>query len=513
MQFNLGSMLTNTRRLTPDAVLMRTDRSVHSYAEIDDRSGRFAAGLLGSGVAPGDRGALLLPNSVEFLVAYFGMLKAGMVVVPLNPMLTPVELGRLLGDARITVVVTAVDSVVSVVHEQADPGQVQLVGAHALATDSRVRPFGELEAPALPVMAAVGRDADDTAVVIYTSGTTGRPKGAELGHLQMMLVTTIESDMLAITGDDLTLAVLPFFHIYGLSGLVHSAVRRGEALYVMDDFDADELVRAITRHGITVLAGVPTMFGALLQSDWSGADLSSVRLAISGGAPMPAALLAELQARLPGMEYVEGYGMSESTGAGTINGGAFPRRPGSIGRALWGMQLQVTAPDGTPLPPGPEHTGELLMRGPHVMKGYLSRPEATREVLRDGWLHTGDLAYLDQDGYAYLVGRIKDVIIRGGYNVYARDVEEVLHTHPAVAEAVVFGRPDAHLGEEVVAAVALRDGHAATPEELIAFTREQVAAYKYPREVLVLPALPKGPTGKIRKDQILTGLVGRPSGR
>lgn len=348
--------------------------------------------------------------------------------------------------------------------------------------------------------------ADDTAVIIYTSGTTGRPKGAELSHFQLFMNCTVSSGLFGIEPDDVAMAVLPFFHIYGLSSIINCTVRHGGTMSLVPRFDAQAVVEAMERHGVSVFVGVPTMYQALMQVDTAGRDLARLRVASSGGAAMPEALMKAFEQKF-GILILEGYGLSETASTAVMNQGADNRRPLSIGKPIWGVELRIIDADGKDLPSGAQNVGEILLRGHNVMKGYYRDPEGTAQALRNGWLHTGDLAYRDEDGFVFVVDRIKDLIIRGGYNVYPREVEEVLYAHPSVAEAAVVGRPDERLGEEVVAVVAVRPGAGQDAEALIAHCRENLAGYKCPREILFMAELPKNGSGKLLKRE-LRELVG-----
>ena len=487
MQFNLSSILSHSARQSPNQPFLITADEQYSYAEIDARAALAATVLARHGVSHGDAVLLRLPNRVDFVPYYFGLLRLGAVVVPVNPALSAREIAVATQDtgARFVILEDADDVAL-------DPG-VERLDIDALAAAER-----ECESPT----EAVAVDGDDTALVIFTSGTTGRPKGAELGHQQAFLTALLEGDEFGITAADVTLAVLPLFHIYGLSGILHSATLRGQSVFLMNGYSTAAVYDAIEHHGVTVLPGVPTMFHAMVTGDHSGRDLSGARIAISGGAPMPSETLRSLSELLPQLTYLEGYGMTETCSTGTVNGGPHPFRTDSIGRALWGVELAVVDASDQPLAAGPEHVGELVMRGHNIMKGYLGDPGATADALRSGWLHTGDLAWIDADGYVFIVGRAKELVIRGGFNVYPREVEEVLRSHEAVVDAAVVGRPDPHHGEELVAFVVAGpngiDTHA-----LIEFSSERLAAFKYPREVIIMDALPQGATGKIDKQMLV----------
>jgi len=355
-------------------------------------------------------------------------------------------------------------------------------------------------AGAQPVEAPHATAPDDTAVILYTSGTTGRPKGAELTHFQLFMACTVGGETFGYRPDDVSLLVLPMFHVFGLSSTLNVAIRYGGSVVLVPRFSAEAVLDAMARHHATVLCGVPTMFGELLHAGTGDRDLSAFRVGVSGGASIPGEVLRAFEEKFPGVVILEGYGLSETVALATFNRSAADRRVLSIGRPMWGVQVRVVDDRDAELPPGPEHVGEIVIRGHNVMRGYYKNPEATAEALRGGWLHTGDLGHRDEDGFLFIVDRKKDLVIRGGFNVYPREIEEVLHQHPAVAEAAVIGVADERLGEEVVAVVSVRTE--CGPQELVAFCKERLAAYKYPREVRILDELPKGPTGKILKREV-----------
>ena len=314
---------------------------------------------------------------------------------------------------------------------------------------------------------------------------------------------TVAGGLFGARSDDVVLAVLPFFHVFGLSSVINVFVRYGGCLSILPRFAPAAVLAAIEADRCTVIGGVPTMLHALAQADITGRDLSALRIAVSGGASLPEDVMRTFEDKY-GIEVLEGYGMTETASSCSFN------RPGdrkvlSIGKPLWGVRMRVADSSDQLLPPGREHVGEILIRGHNVMKGYLGRPEATAETLRGGWLHTGDLGYMDPDGFYFIIDRAKDLVIRGGYNVYPREIEEVLYTHPSILEAAVIGKPDERLGEEVVAVVALRAGASLSADDIIAHCRERLAAYKYPREIRFVAELPKGPSGKILKAALRDG--------
>src|SRR4029077_12972869 len=321
-------------------------------------------------------------------------------------------------------------------------------------------------------------NADDTAVLIYTSGTTGKPKGAELTHFQLYMNCSVSGHLFGARPDDVTLAVLPFFHVFGLSSVLNVSVRYGGALSIVPRFEPAAVMNALGGDRCSVIAGVPTMLQALAQQDITGLDLSRLRIAVSGGASLPEDVMGKFEDKF-GIRVLEGYGLSETASTTSFNR-PDDRRALSVGKPIWGVQMRVANEQDQPLPPGPDNIGEILIRGHNVMKGYLGKPEATATALKGGWLHTGDLGYQDEDGFYFIVDRSKDLVIRGGYNVYPREIEEVLFAHPDIAEAAVIGKPHDRRGEEVVAVVVPQDGVSLDEQEIIAYTRERLAAYKYP---------------------------------
>ncbi|WP_431874960.1 long-chain-fatty-acid--CoA ligase [Amycolatopsis sacchari] len=500
MSFTLATMLRESRLAAPDKVLCHFGDTSFTYAQVDEVSGRVAASLLALGLRRGDKVAVHLPNLPQFLFTYFGILKAGLVMVPLNPLLRAAEITYHLSDSDSRLLITFE----SFAPEAAKAASEVDVPLYVVTTPGNAQPAGTHHFDELYSSADTGdlvpTNADDTAVLLYTSGTTGRPKGAELTHFQLYMNCTVSGELFGFRDDDIGVAVLPLFHVFGLSSVLNVAVRYAGTVVLVPRFDAGAVLDAIERHRCTVFSGVPTMYHALAHADLGGRDLSSLRVGSSGGAAIPGETIRAFEEKFPGVVILEGYGLSETASTATFNRSAEERKVLSIGKPIWGVEVRVVDEFDRPLPPGPDHVGEIVIRGHNVMKGYYKRPEATEEAFRGGWFHTGDLAYADEDGYFFIVDRKKDLIIRGGYNVYPREIEEVLYEHPAVGEAAVIGRPDEKLGEEVVAVVSTTGE--VTPEEIVAYCRERLAAYKYPREVRIVGELPKGPTGKILKKEL-----------
>jgi long-chain acyl-CoA synthetase len=346
----------------------------------------------------------------------------------------------------------------------------------------------------------VERADDDPAVIIYTSGTTGTPKGATLTHSNLSDGARIGQELVGVDADGVAVATLPLFHVFGMNSVMNVCVRARGLMTLVPRFEPGKVLEVIERDQATTFGGVPTMYSALLHHpDRERHDVSSLGLCISGGSALPVEVLRGFDEAF-GAKILEGYGLSETTGMATFNTPDRERKPGSIGTPVGGTEIRLVDADDNDVPEG--EPGELVMRGPFVMTGYWEREDATQEVMRGGWFHTGDIATRDEDGFLFIVDRKKDLIIRGGYNVYPRELEEVLYTHPAVREAAVLGVPHDSLGEEVGAAVALKEGETASVDELRSFMKEKVAAYKYPRVIWFVDELPKGPTGKILKREI-----------
>jgi long-chain acyl-CoA synthetase len=507
MSFNLATILRESALAGPDKPMLRLGPSTLTYGQVDQLSAQVADGLRAAGLRRGDTVALQLPNVPQFVLAYFGALRAGLTVVPLNPLLKAPEVAYHLSDSGARLLVTFDAFADEAVKGAAEAGDVRVYVVPSPGGDGGA-PDGTTGFDAL-VAGGAGADPadveqmspDDTAVVIYTSGTTGRPKGAELTHFQAYMAASVAAETFAYRDDDVVMAVLPLFHVFGLSSVMNSAIRAAATLVLVPRFEVGAVLDALEQHGVTVFCGVPTMYVALMHADLTGRDVSSLRICVSGGASIPGEVIKGFEAAFHAT-VLEGYGLSETCALATFNRSAEERRVMSIGKRLWGCEVRVVGADDRELPPGPDNVGEIVLRGHNVMKGYLNRPEATAEAMKGGWFHTGDLGYRDEDGFFYVVDRTKDLVIRGGFNVYPREIEEVLHAHPAVREAAVVGRPDERLGEEVVAFVSLREGTEADPGEVIGFCKERLAAYKYPREVLVVDELPKGPSGKVLKTEL-----------
>ena len=491
---NLATNLTDTVRACADRVAVRVDDATMTYQALGEASARVAGLLHERGLKPGDRVGIMMPNVAEVPVVYYGVLRAGGVVVPMNPLLKAREVAYYLGDSGAGLIFAW--------HAFADHarGGAEQAGAEAITVDSAS--FPDLLASAAADDQVADREDGDTAVILYTSGTTGHPKGAELTHGNLLSNTEVaRNDITRVSPDDVIFGGLPLFHVFGQTVALNVAVASGACLTLLPRFSAEHALRIIADHRVTIFEAVPTMYVALLhQPDRADYDTSALRMCVSGGAALPVQVLRGFEDAF-GVPVLEGYGLSETSPVASFNHPDREHKPGSIGTPIRDVQMRVVDSEDNDVPQG--EVGEIVIRGPNVMKGYWQRPEATAEAMRDGWFHTGDMARVDSDGYFYIVDRKKDLIIRGGYNVYPREIEEVLYEHPAVAEAAVIGLPHPALGEEVGAAVVLKPDAVISAEELRNYVKGQVAAYKYPRHVWIADALPKGSTGKIQKRDIV----------
>ena len=490
---NIAASLARSAADNPDRVAIRLGDQTTSYRELDDQSARIAGLLAARGIAPGTAIGIMLPNVPEFASAYYGVLRAGGVVVPMNPLLKAREVAYYLGDSGAPMIF-AWHVAASEVEIGAKEG-----GAESILVDPAS--FPDVLATARRAPLVVDRAADDTAVILYTSGTTGQPKGAELTHSNLINNVEVAAEIFQVGPDDVIFGGLPLFHSFGQTCTLNAAILMGASLTVLPRFDAAKALGLLANQQVTIFAGVPTMFSALLHvPNRTDYDMSAMRLSVSGGAAMPVEVLRQFEEAFDCI-VLEGYGLSETSPVASFNHPDRERKPGSIGTPIRGVEMRIVDASGAELPQG--EVGEIAIRGHNIMKGYWNKPEATAEaVSADGWFRTGDIGRVDEDGYFYIVDRKKDLIIRGGYNIYPREIEEVLYEHPGIAEAAVIGMPHPELGEEVGAAVVLKPGATATPDELRTYVKSQVAAYKYPRRVWIVDALPKGPTGKILKREI-----------
>jgi long-chain acyl-CoA synthetase len=493
MGLNLASIVTDTATATPDGVAIRLGPLELTYAELDDRSARLAALLREQGLEQGDRVGVMLPNVLEFPISYYGALRAGCVVVPMNVLLKRREIAFYLEDSGTKLLLAW--------HAFADEARAGAADAGVELIEVEPESFAELLGERGPASGLAETVPEDTAVILYTSGTTGKPKGAELTHFNLRRNSDIAARTTsAVKAGDVVLGALPLFHSFGQTVSMNASLRVGATLTLLPKFDPGAALEIMDRERVTHFYGVPTMYGTLLHHpERMSYDTSALRICITGGASMPVEVLRGFEEAF-GCELLEGYGLSETSPVACVNHPGQPRKPGSIGVPIEEVEMKVVDENDEELPQG--EVGEIVIRGHNIMKGYWRRPEETEETMRGGWFHSGDMARIDEDGYFFIVDRKKDLIIRGGYNVYPREVEEVLYEHPKIREAAVLGVPHDEWGEEIGAAVVLHEGEELTPEEVGEYVKERIAAYKYPRIVWFLEELPKGPTGKILKREI-----------
>jgi long-chain acyl-CoA synthetase len=490
---NLADNLSLSAAARPAAAALKLDDVVLSYAALDDASSRVAGLLAARGIGPGDRVGLMLPNVPLFCVVYYGILRRGAAAVPMNVLLKGRETAHYLSDPGAKAVFAWEPYA-----EHARTGAAE-AGAECIEVEPEA--FAELLAAAEPQREVAPCEGSETAVILYTSGTTGVPKGAELSHANLAHNCRAAVGLFGLGADAVTLGSLPLFHSFGQTCAMNATICAGGCLTLIQRFDPGKALEVIERDRVNVFEGVPTMYSAILNDPAADTtDVSSLQVCASGGASLPLELMRAFEEKFDTM-ILEGYGLSETSPVASFNHPDRERKAGSIGTPIAGCEMKVVGDDGRDLPVG--EVGEIVIRGVNVMKGYWNKPAATAEVIdADGWFRSGDMARADEDGYFYIVDRKKDLIIRGGYNVYPREIEEVLYEHPAVREAAVVAVPDGEWGEEIGAAVALKDGTHASAAELRDFVKDQVAAYKYPRHVWFVDELPKGPTGKILKRSI-----------
>ena len=516
-RLSLAWLLEHQARLTPHRLAVICGDTRLTYDQIDALASQVAGGLRSLGLGPGDHIALSCPNTPHFPIAYFGILKLGGVVVPLNVLLKPREIAYHLADsdAKALLVFEGAPELPMAQMARAACDAVPacrhlIVMTTDSAAPSPVQPsltLGQITHGVPAVFDTHAPAPDDTAVILYTSGTTGQSKGAELSHFNMTTNAIVSRDMVlplldnGVEARNIALVTLPLFHSTGQTAQMNAGLAGGWTLVLLPRFEPAAVLRAIEQEGVMFWVGVPTMYWALLQHarqhqlDVSAAA-ASMRVGVSGGAPMPVTVMRDFEKTF-GVRVLEGYGLSETSPVACFNQVHRPSKPGTVGFPIFGCDVRIVDDDDRPQPTGSR--GEVVIRGHNVMKGYYNSPAESAEALRGGWFHTGDIGVLDADGYLTIVDRKKDMVLRGGLNVYPREVEDVLMTHPAISLAAVIGVPDERLGEEIKAFVVLKPGAALTAEELIGWSKEQLAAYKYPRTVEFRDSLPIGPTGKVFK--------------
>ena len=510
---NLAVILEDSAKRYPMKPAFTFMDTTLSYAQINGAANMVANGLKAIGIQAGDKVALSCPNLPYFPIIYFGIIKAGAVVVPLSVLLKKDEIEYHLTDseAKAYFCFTGVPDL-----PMGEMGYAGFKATRSCEHFFMIMPkpempssiegtatLGSLMAGQAPQCEMHPTNAEDTCVIVYTSGTTGRPKGAELTHSNLLLNAILASDLGGSNANDVALIVLPLFHIFAMTCLMNASIYKAGSSILCARFDAETVFSLMEKHKVTIFSGVPTMYWGLLNYNDPKFEYESIaktlRVCTSGGASLPVKVLEDFEKRFH-VPILEGYGMSEGSPVVTFNHLNIGRKPGSIGTPVWGVEVKLVDTEGVEVPIGEK--GELLYRGHNVMKSYYKKPIETAETIQNGWLHSGDIAIKDADGFYYIVDRTKDMIIRGGLNVYPREIEEVMMKHEAVSLVAVIGIPNEEMGEEVKAFVVLKEGNAVSEEALIAWTKERIASYKYPRHIEFLAALPMSATGKILKKEL-----------
>ena len=513
---NLSTILEESAKILPakEAVVCGDVRL--TFQQLRDMTNQIANGLIAAGIKPGDRIALSCPNLHYFPLAYFGIVKSGAVVVPLNILLSPPEIAYHLQDSEAKGYICfegspelpfgprsweAFQNTASCEHFWLIESGAKLV--EGMGSVQQAGSFQQLlKAPPTPV--EVVTQADDTVVILYTSGTTGKPKGAELTHANIFLNVVQFARLSNALESDNQLVVLPLFHTFGQTVQMCGSLYNGNKMVLIPRFEPQAVVTAMLEEEISIFCGVPTMYWALLHNvDLTEGQVEKIRqhlrLCGAGGSSLPMEIIKGFEEKFH-VPILEGYGLSETLLVACFNLLSRPRKAGSVGLPIWGVDIKVVDPQDQEVARGEK--GEIVIRGHNVMKGYLNRPDATADAIRNGWFHSGDIGYMDEDGYIFIVDRVKDMIIRGGYNVYPRELEETLLEHPAISLAAVVGIPDAQYGEEVKAFIILNEGARATEAELISWCKDRMAGYKYPRHIEIRDSLPMTATGKILKREL-----------
>ncbi|WP_067501113.1 long-chain fatty acid--CoA ligase [Actinoplanes sp. TFC3] len=509
---NLSVFLEDSARAYPERAAVVLGPQRLSYAQVNAAANQVADLLVDRGIQPGDKVALSCPNLPYFPIVYYGILKAGAVVVPLNVLLKGREIAYHLDDSDAKAYFCFEGTAELPMGAEGHTGFEQTPGCEHffVITADPAAPtpiegaetFGQALAGRSPVFETVLADEGDAAVILYTSGTTGQAKGAELSHSNLVMnALTCNRLFLTAPAKDTHLLVLPLFHSFGSTVNMNAGFSTAATLVLMPRFDAAGAVRLLETENVTFFAGVPTMWWGLLNALGEGVDVqriaANMRVAVSGGSSLPVEIIREVHERL-GLSILEGYGLSETSPVATFSPMSAEPRPGSIGVPIWGVEVKLIDESWNTVE-GSDEIGEIAIRGHNIMRGYYNRPEATAEVMNNGWFRSGDLGRRDKDGWYYIVDRAKDMIIRGGFNVYPREIEEILMTHEAVSLAAVIGVPHPSHGEEIKAYVILKDDAAITEEELVAWGKEQMAGYKYPRMITIVDSLPMTATGKLLK--------------
>ena len=501
---SVAAILKESAARTPDEIAIVVGKTETTFAELWASSRAYAGALRAKGVASGDAIAILIPNVVDFPRAYYAILSLGGIVVPIHALLKADEIEYVLRDSGATMLICAAP----LLGEGAKgAGQAGIPVLSVLSPDpiDGIDQLEKLAAEAEPIRTYEPCQPDATATILYTSGTTGKPKGAMGSHFALVEQTsTLLMTTFDMRADDVVFGGLPLFHTFGQTCTLNTGIRAGAKIVLLPKFDGETALRTLIDNECTIMMGVPTMYIALLEAAKHTTERPKLRYAVSGGSSLPLAVIERFRTEF-GVEIYEGYGLTETSPVASFNHIGSKPRAGSIGTAIWGVDVEIAnseIDDRVVLLPIDE-LGEIVIRGHNLMKGYLNLPEETAKAVVDGWFRTGDLGTKDADGYLWIVDRKKDMILRNGYNVYPREVEEVLTAHPAVSTAAVFGVAHEVHGQEIMAVIVLAPGADADEAELHAYAKEKLAAYKYPRRVEIVETLPLGPSGKVLKRELV----------
>ena len=508
MTLSLAAVLAEPAWRTPEKTAVIQGAEALSYVDLWAQARTQAAALIELGVRPGDRVALMAPNVLDFPRSYFAVIAAGAVVVPIHMLLTPEEISYILRDSGAKVLIAhairAEDAIKAAALAEVP---VRLVGP--IPAEAPVPKLADVVAGVKPLPTYITRDPEDPAVVIYTSGTTGKPKGAVLTHLNMVMNATVNGyDCLDTVRADISLGCLPLFHIFGQTVTMNTIFRVGATVVFQPRFEPNEAIDLMLRHNVNTFHGVPQMFLALVHAARArkaagDAVLPKLKIAVSGGAALPASVLEAFNEAFD-TEIMEGYGLSETSPTATVNQPLLGTRAGTVGHQVWGVEVEIAKAEVEGRIEFVEtgELGEVIVRGHNVFAGYLNNEEATEAAMCEGWFRTGDLGTKGADGFVSIVDRKKDMVLRGGFNVYPREVEEALLRHPAIKDVAVIGLADEVHGEEICACVILKDGQELTAGELIEWSKQYLAKYKYPRRVEFLTEFPLGPSMKVLKREL-----------
>jgi len=497
MSWNLITSLKNSVEKYPNRNVISFAGKDISYSELNKQVDCVAFNLAANGISKGDKVALILGNCPEFVISYYGILRAGAVVIPINPIYTKDEISYILSNSEAKAVIANFELEAIIDSLKMECKQIELlyyVGSNKAEFNWEQLIENRSKDYEYPLITE-----EDLAVILYTSGTTGKPKGAMLSHRNMASNAESIVKLVEFQKEDRILAVLPMFHIFCLSVCINAPIMSGANIVIAQKFIPNEIIHTIFNEKVSLFVGVPTMYSFLFQlKDYTAEHFKTIRACLSGGAPLPDELIQRFEEKYQ-VNILEGFGCTETSPATAFNPINGKRKRGSVGINIPNVYNMIVDPNGDELPRG--EVGELIVKGPNVMLGYLGMPEATSFAIKNGWFHTGDLAKMDEDGYIFIVDRMKDLIIVGGYNVYPREVEEVLYQHPAVVEAAVIGIADPVFGEQVKAFVVCND-ESVSAAELIQFCSVKLAKYKAPRAIEIIPELPKNSTGKILRRAI-----------